>query len=266
MQAHRGPKGPMPNDSSNATAAPAADATPHAAPAAPTVAQVVDQAFSRFDANADGAITAAEVLAVIDPAATHADAATDVSALISKLDTNADQSVSKTELTTAVTALDVDGNGTLDRADRDAAVASGNTTPWLGLLLHGGHGRPGGEGPSPVTVTHAVDAVFVRFDADTNSTLSLTEILAVLDPKGSHADLGDKVADLLPAIDSNGDGGLSVAELTAAIQAMDTDGDGTLERSDRPVDATPTDAVQLVGILMHDHGHGHGPDLIGAGG
>lgn len=266
MQAHRGPKGPMPNDSSNATAVAAADAATHSAPAAPTVAQVVDQAFARFDTNADGAITAAEVLAVVDPAGTHTDAATDVSALITKLDTNADKSVSKAELTAAVNTLDADGNGTLDRADHDLAVASGDTTPWLGLLLHGGHGRPGGAAPSPVTVTQAVDAVFVRFDADANSSISLAEILAVLDPNSSHDGLSDKVTGLLPSVDSNGDGSLSVAELTAAIKAMDTDGDGTLEASDRPVEVTPSDAVQLVGILMHDHGHGHGPDPLGTGG
>lgn len=240
---------------------PSAAGTP---PTPPTIAQAVDRIFTRFDGNTNASITSAELLAILDPKGTHTALATAVTQLITAVDSNGDGSLSKAEVTAAITTLDTDGNGTLDHADH-TAPPSGSTTPNpLGLLLgrgpvgHG-HGGPGdlGTPPTPPTIAQVVDGAFARFDTNASTTISLTELLAVLDPSGTHTERDAALTTLFAQVDTNADSSLSVAEVTAALTALDTNLDGVLDRADhsgQPHDA----AVDLIGVLLHAV-DGHGP-------
>lgn len=239
-------------------------ATPPVAPQAPaarTIAEVVDTIVSRFDANSDGAITSAEVLAVVDPSGTRTTVQQSVASAFTAVDTNQDGSLSKAELTTAVTALDTNGSGTLDRADHPAA-GTGTPDPLM-VLLGGphGHGGPGGEPPA-LTVGALVSGAFTRFDADLNTTIALSELLAVLDPKAAHPTFDTALGTLFKQLDTNGDSGLSQAELTTALGAVDTDASGTLDHAELDAAHGTGGGVDLVGVLLHGH-DGPGHELLG---
>lgn len=254
----------MPNPRGPSGQLPVVD-TARAEPTPPTIAEVVDKAFARYDANADGALTLAELLAVIDADGTHTEIADRAAATVTAADANGDQSLSKAEVTTLVTKLDTDGDGLLERSDRSATGADATAFEQASVLLfaRGLHGGPGDGGPRgdgiERTVIAAVDSLFTRYDADTSTTISLSELLAALDPKGTHADLDAKVTSLFTAVDTNGDAALSLAEITAVVAQFDTDGDGTIERGEHPA-ADAGDAVQLIGILLHGPHGAHGPD------
>lgn len=255
----RGPSGQPPVDAARAE------------PTPPTIAETVDNVFSRYDANADGALTLAELLAVIDADGTHTEIADRAAATVTAVDTNGDKSLSKAEVTTLVTKLDTDGDGLLERSDRSATGADATAFEQASVLLfarglHGGPGDGGLGGPGGPrgdgierTVIAAVDSLFTRYDADTSTTISLSELLAALDPKGTRTDLDAKVTSLFTAVDTNGDAALSLAEITAVVAQFDTDGDGTIERGEHPA-ADAGDAVQLIGILLHGAHGAHGPD------
>lgn len=226
-------------------------------PAAPTIADAVDNVFAKFDADANTLITAVEMLKVLDPNGTHTGLDTLINNIVTQLDTNADSSVSKTELTTALTALDTDGNGLLDRADH-ALVRADIGVPGLLDLMGHGHGRDGDHGPGdpgtppvPLTIAQVVDGVFTRFDADASTTISLTELLAVFDPRDTGNHHADDVTALFAALDTNADKAISVAELTAAVTALDTDGNGTLTHADHLPGQLPDGMVELIGVLLH---------------
>lgn len=261
----------MPNPRGPSGQPPVAD-TARAEPTPPTVAEAVDNVFSRYDANADGALTLAELLAVIDADGTHTAVAERAAATVTATDTNGDKSLSKAEVTALVTKLDTDADGLLERSDRSATGADATAFEQASVLLfarglHGGPGDGGGPRGDGIerTVIDAVDSLFTRYDADSSTTISLSELLAALDPKGTRTELDAKVTSLFTAVDANGDAALSLAEITAVVAQFDTDGDGTIERGEHPA-ADAGDAVQLIGILLHG-GHGpHGPDADVASG
>jgi len=223
---------------------------------APTIAQVVDGVFTRLDANTDGSITLTELLAVIDPDGDSTSATTLATSVIAKIDANVDSALSKAELTTAVTALDTNHDGRLDRSEHAAGAPQDGASDPLGVLLqarlpHGDHAEPAAR-----TIAAVVDGVFTRFDADASTTITLSELLAVLDLKATRTDFDARVASLVTQLDSNADHGLSRAEITAAVTQLDTDQSGTLDRADHVSGAMAADDVALIGILLHD---GHGP-------
>ena len=226
-------------------------------PAPPTIAQAVDAAFTKFDADSTGTITSAELLTVLDPKGTHADAATDVAALITAVDTGADGTLSQAEVTAALTKLDTNGDGSLSRADHVAGSTPDAAAHLLGALMdRGGPGRggPGGDhgAPPPVqTVTQVVDAIFTGFDADASSTIALSELLAVVNANGTDAHHSTEVTTLFGLLDTNADASLSKAEITTAVTALDSNADGTLDHSDFVPGQSHDNVLQLMGVLHH---------------
>lgn len=83
----------------------------------PTVADVVDELFARFDANKDKSLTLAELTAVLDPQARHARLDAALAKVVSLVDTNGDKLMSQAELTAAVGTLDTNHDGVLDHHD-----------------------------------------------------------------------------------------------------------------------------------------------------
>lgn len=109
---------------------------PAAGPKAPTVEQVVDVLTARFDANDDAALTLAELLAVVDPKGRHAKVDTALTALVDALDQNHDGSLNRAELTAGVATLDTDGNGRLDHRDHvPGPPVDHDTVDLIGVLL-----------------------------------------------------------------------------------------------------------------------------------
>jgi len=266
MPSHKGPGGHG-NDSStvdtDATLSmgePAPVAASATAAVAPTIAQVVDSVFKHFDADASGTITAAELVAVLDPKGAHANTAAEVAALIAAVDTGADGSLSRAEVSAALATLDTNGDGMLSRADHVRGSDTETAEDLLdGLMGHGGWGhdgggdKPGHGGTPPVaqTVTQVVDAIFTGFDADASTTITLGELLAVADPKGTNTHEAAEMSALFAALNTNGDTSLSKAEITAAVTALDTNGDGTLNHSDFVPGQAHDNVLDLIGVLQH---------------
>lgn len=83
----------------------------------PTVAEVVDELFARFDANKDKSLSLAELTAVLDPQAKHAKLDAALARVVALVDTNGDKQMSQAELTAAVGTLDTNHDGVLDHHD-----------------------------------------------------------------------------------------------------------------------------------------------------
>lgn len=110
-----------------------------------------------------------------------------------------------------------------------------------------GRSGPGGHGHEPLaalTITEVADQIFLRFDSDASGTISVSELLAVLDPDGDQADLPADLGQRLATVDTNSDSGVSKDELTTALTALDVDGSGTLDPGERP--ASDSDFVSAV--------------------
>lgn len=244
-------------------------ATAGTAPTWPTVTQVVDQVFTKFDTDKNSSISLAEIQAVIDPSGKATLLDTAIKSLVTQIDTNADGSLSKAEVTAAVTKLDTNGDGTLQPSDHAGTGPFASGTIDLMGLLHG-HGMPGHPGggdttpPTPPTVAQIVDEIFSTFDGNANGSVTLAELMAVLDPKGTHTHLDDALKSVVTLVDTDKDGGMSKAEVTAAVKLLDADGNGTLDHADH-IPGPPDDgSIDLIGLLMphlHDFqggGPGHG--------
>lgn len=266
MPSHKGPGGHGNTGHTGTTDAtlsmgqPASVAASANAALAPTIAQVVDSVFTHFDADASGTITAAELVAVLDPKGTRAHTAAEVAALIAGVDTGADGSLSRAEVSAALTTLDTNGDGMLSRADHVRGSETETAEDLLdGLMGHGGWGhgggvdRPehGGTPPMAQTVAQVVDAIFTGFDADASTTISLSELLAVADPKGTHTHEAAEITALFAALNTDGDTSLSKAEITAAVTALDTHADGTLDHSDFKPGQAHDNVLELMGVLHH---------------
>jgi len=103
-------------------------------PAPPSIDQLVDSAFSRFDQNADLKISTAEMVAVLNPKAKWPLVEKIVNNLVARHDTSKDGVLDKPELSAAIGALDKNGDGAIGRHDLqhgpDALIA------LVGVLPH----------------------------------------------------------------------------------------------------------------------------------
>lgn len=117
---------------------------------------------------------------------------------LARFDPNRDGKVTRAEWTgtdQAFVELDVDGNGTLDKKDRQEAAGEAPTA------------EP--ELPEPKGDVPGLEELMKRYDKDEN---------AVLSPREIPADKWLRAA--LPAIDTDGDGSLSETELRLALDRL----------------------------------------------
>jgi Ca2+-binding EF-hand superfamily protein len=129
----------------------------------------------------------------------------------------------------------------------DTATTVTDTAPTTDFGAARGRGGPGGHGHEPLaalTITEVADQIFLRFDSDASGTISVSELLAVLDPDGDQAELPADLGQRLATVDTNSDSGVSKDELTTALTALDVDGSGTLDPGERP--ASDSDFVSAV--------------------
>jgi Ca2+-binding EF-hand superfamily protein len=96
---------------------------------------VVDSLTQRFDADDDGSLTLAELLAELDPRGHRQKLDDALTALVDAVDTDDDGTMSGAELTAAVASLDGNGNGRLDRGDHVPGPQSPDDIDLVGVLL-----------------------------------------------------------------------------------------------------------------------------------
>lgn len=233
----------------------------HAAPAAQTIIQVVDNVFTKFDANADASISLTELLSVFDPTGTRTDAAARAAALLAEVDSSGDKVLSQTEVTAAVTSLDTNLDGRIDRSDH-AAGTDDEDKDLVEMLLHGRGPQGDRPAPTPLTTEAVVDRLLSKFDDNGDQSLTLTELLSGLNADDEHhVGLTTLVTQMVKDLDSNADSSLSTVELTAAVDALDVNQNGLVDFAEMGPVAPDSAAVDLVGLLMQ-----HGHDLPGHAG
>lgn len=118
-------------------------------------------------------------------------------------------------------------------------------------------GQGGGGGPvdrgKGVSIDTAQALVLARFDADGSASLSLVEMLAVLDRDGQRTELAAYVETLFDALDDDGDSSLEGSEIKAALEDLDIDDDGLLGLGGRPQGdlSTEFDLIDLLRLRSH---------------
>jgi Ca2+-binding EF-hand superfamily protein len=228
-----------------------------------TVDEAVDQFLSWFDGNDNGTVTVTEIAAAVHPGGRD-DAPLNavVRRLVDLMDPNDDGQLTATDVTAALETLDTNEDGALTPADLGRELAHEGLTPVLAVMLQGGPI----PGPKPrengVAIDDVVASMLDRFDGNGNGALTLSELLAELDPRGHRQKLQDVLTSLVGAVDTNDDGAMSEAELTAAVSSLDANGNGRLDRGDNVQGPGSADEVDLVGVLLPKFRHfdGAGPD------
>ena len=229
-----------------------------------TVDESADRFFAWFDGNEDGSITVAEIVATVDPGGHHAGPLNGVvGRLIDLMDPNDDGKLVAADVTAALESLDTNQDGSLTPADLGAGLAHQGLAPVLAVMLQGGPVPGPPPRASGVAIEDVVDSLTTRFDANDNGALTLTELLAVLDPGGHRQKLKDALTPLVAAVDANHDGAMSKAELTAAVSSLDANGNGRLDHGDHVPGPGSADEIDLIGVLLPKFRHfdGAGPDL-----
>lgn len=228
-----------------------------------TVEESAARFFAWFDGNKDGTISVAEIVATIDPGGHHAEQLNGVvGRLVDLMDPDHDGKLVAADVTAALDALDTNGDGSLTPADLGRDLAHQGLAPVLAVMLQGGPV----PGPPPraagVAIDAVVDSLTERFDANGNGALTLSELLAVLDPGGHRQKLKDALTPLVAAVDTNHDGAMSEAELTAAVSSLDANGNGRLDHGDHVSGPGSADEIDLIGVLLPKFRHfdGAGPD------
>lgn len=234
-------------------------------PSWPTLAQARQELLDGFDGNDDGAITRAEIVAVADPSGRHADALNPVvQKLVDLMDSNQDARVVGSELDAALLRLDANADGRLSPADLAALRADEGLAPVLAALMQtrvpGPRPQPPDQ-PAPPddplppgrqapTVTQVVDALFTRFDGNQDGAIGLTELLAVLDPKGHRNKLEAAMKELVAAVDTDHNGSMSRTEMQTAVATLDRNQDGKLDHDDHVPGPPADEGVDLIGVLL----------------
>ena len=110
------------------------------------------------------------------------------------------------------------------------------------------------------TIAQVVSGIFKQFDANADTAISKTEVLAIIDPKGTSTGASSLVTTLFSKVDSNADSKLSTPEVTTAVSAIDTNKSGTLDPGDKAAAAAYTAAEEALDVLLDHHpGAGHAP-------
>lgn len=102
---------------------------------APTVEQVVDALFTRFDGNRDAAITLTELLSVLDPQGHRKKLEAAMKDLVSAVDADRNGSMSRAEMLAAVATLDRNEDGKLDHDDHVPGPPADEGVDLIGVLL-----------------------------------------------------------------------------------------------------------------------------------
>jgi Ca2+-binding EF-hand superfamily protein len=108
---------------------------PQPSPSGVAIEDVVDSLTSRFDANDNGALTLAELLAVLDPGGHRQKLQDALAPLVDAVDTSNDGAMSEAELAAAVSSLDTNDNGRLDHGDHVGGPSSADEIDLIGVLL-----------------------------------------------------------------------------------------------------------------------------------
>lgn len=237
-----------------ATLLPSARLSAGNGPQWPTLDQVTDGLLTTFDGNDDGSIAVAEISAALDPTGTHADALNAVvERFVGWIDTDGSAVISPAELAAGLDQLDRNDDGVLSPADlRMGPAAQPGQAALLATLLNDGlPGSRSNDPPQAPTVEQVVNALLTRFDGDDSGGITLTELQAVLMPRGERPKVAEALQSLVTAVDTDADGAMSEAELTALVGRLDADGDGVIGRGD-PVPGPPIrdTEVDLVGLLL----------------
>ena len=106
------------------------------------------------------------------------------------------------------------------------------------------------ERPRAPTVAEVAGVLLLRFDADEDRALNLSEILAVLDPRGQRSKLATAIESLIGLVDTGGDGVMSETEIAAAVATLDTDGSGVLDHRDHVPGPPDVAEIDLIGLLL----------------
>jgi len=214
-------------------------------PIQPTIAELVNAVFSRFDADADGNITLDEMLSALDPTGKTQSLVTQIASGASAVDSNADGSLSKDELGAVVSlqALQADTSSSKPAASRDNS----------GERRHG-NGHAGDSDDA--------DAGHDTSDStNTDATgLSLSELLGFSD--SATIDFTALATNVFTLVDANADSVLTSSEVTAALTRLDSNQDGVLDHADQPLDHFDQASIELIGLWAHaldpHGGPGHG--------
>lgn len=225
-------------------------------PEPPTLTEFVDQFFATFDADGDASITVEEMLAVLDPDAAHPGFDKHVGKVIAAVDADGDAALSPAELEAVLMRLDAEHHG---KPDAPPGRLHAATVQLVNLALKVDDSLPDPPPPPPPpppTLTEFLDALFERFDADADATITLDEMLAALDPAAAHPGFDKHVGKVFAALDADQDLGLSRDELETALARLDADQHGQPEDVPGRMHAA---TVQLVGLaLTPDDAPGHG--------
>jgi Ca2+-binding EF-hand superfamily protein len=108
---------------------------PPGTPRAPTIDDVVGALFNRFDADDDGGITLAELLAVLDPHGVRPRIDDAMASLMAAVDGDQDGAMSEAEMAAAVATLDANDDGSLNRDDHLPGPPQHDEIDLIGLLL-----------------------------------------------------------------------------------------------------------------------------------
>jgi Ca2+-binding EF-hand superfamily protein len=222
--------------------------TPPEPPEPPTLDEFVTEFFATFDADTDGSITLEEMLAVLDPTAAHRGFDKHVGQLLAAVDADGDLGISQTELEKALTQLDAEHHG---KPDGPPGRLHSATVQLVKLALKADDDAsdppPPPPPPPPPTLTEFVDTLFETFDADGNASITLEEMLAVLDPDAAHRGFDKHVGKVFAALDADQDLGLSREELETALVRLDAEHPGKPEDMPGRLHAA---TVQLVGLAL----------------
>lgn len=141
-----------------------------------------------------------------------------VSSLISDLDTDGDGGLSLTEIGTAFGVSDTseiaDAFASLD-TDSDGVMSAEEMESGLQAMGPPPGGPPPGGGAPPTSAEETASTVIDAADTNEDGTVSLDELMAALGEDDSSA-----VSDTFTSLDADGDGGLSVTELTSAFESL----------------------------------------------
>lgn len=209
-----------------------------------------ERMFTRFDANADGAITEDE-LAVLDNPAVAPMGGALIRGMILRSDADGDARITVEELTTGAQTM-------FERM----AGAGGPPAGAPGGAPGGrpGAGRPGGGmgagmGGDMFTMPRTTDAVapwaerlFTRLDANQDDTITGNELALLANPTVAAMG-GSRLRAMIAQSDANRDSRISREELIAGAQRtfnrMDLNGDGRLSDAELPRPPAPPAPINI---------------------